>query len=73
MVVHGVLPLLPHIIGGRLNHFSKHPVRYKMWGQVCQAQPLPHADRLGLAVWVAFSDLYVRLVATGTITDLRFF
>jgi hypothetical protein len=24
-------------------------------------------------VWVAWSDVYVRLVASGTITDLRFF
>jgi len=24
-------------------------------------------------VWVALTDLYVRLVASGTITDLRFF
>jgi hypothetical protein len=24
-------------------------------------------------LWVAFSDVYVRLVASGTLTDLRFF
>jgi hypothetical protein len=24
-------------------------------------------------VWVAYSDVYVRLVASGTLTDLRFF
>ena len=29
--LHAVLPLLPHIIGGRLKHFSKHPVRYWIW------------------------------------------
>ena len=23
-----------HIVGGRLKHFSKHPVRYRMWGWV---------------------------------------
>jgi hypothetical protein len=24
-------------------------------------------------IWVALTDLYIRLVASGTITDLRFF
>ena len=23
-----------HIIGGRLKHFSRHPIRFKMWGFV---------------------------------------
>ena len=44
--VHRVLPLLPHIIGGRLKHFSEHPVRYRAWMQVVQAQHPPHAARL---------------------------
>ena len=34
------------IIGGRLNHFSRHPVRYKMWGYVSQAQRQAHAAGL---------------------------
>lgn len=62
-----------HIIGGRLKHFSKHPIRYKMWGVVSKL----NARHMQLAwfslVFVALTDLYVRLVASGTIRDPRFF
>ena len=62
-----------HIIGGRLRHFSKHPVRYRLWGAVSKLN-----DRHGLYAWlslgsVALVDFYVYLLATGTISDLRFF
>ena len=36
-----------HIVGGRLKHFSKHPVRYRLWTQVSQAQHPPHAATPG--------------------------
>ena len=35
-----------HIIGGRLKHFSKHPVRYKALGLRVQAQRPPHGPGL---------------------------
>lgn len=38
-----------HIIGGRLKHFSKHPVRYRLWGWVKPAERPPHAAGLGVA------------------------
>jgi len=62
-----------HLIGGRLKHFSKHPVRYWAWTQVTKL----NARHMPLA-WVSlfsvgFADLYVALVASGTITDLRIF
>ena len=62
-----------HIVGGRLRHFSKHPVRYKAWGLVSKLNA-----RHGLYAWlslfsVAFVDFYVYLLATDRITDLRFF
>ncbi len=62
-----------HILGGRLRHFSKHPVRYKAWGLVSKLNA-----RHALYAWlslisVAVADLYVFLLATDTITDLRFF
>ena len=38
-----------HIVGGRLRHFSKHPVRYKLWTWVSKLNG-PRAVRLGLAV-----------------------
>ena len=62
-----------HIIGGRLRHFSKHPVRYKAWGLVSKLNAR-HALYAWLSLFsVALVDLYVYLLATGRITDLRFF
>ena len=62
-----------HIIGGRLRHFSKHPVRYRMWGWVSRLNAR-HAQWAWLSLFsVALTDLYVYLLATGTISDVRFF
>ena len=61
-----------HVVGGRLKHFSKHPVRYWMWGQVSKLN-----TRHKLFAWITLgtlmlTDFYVMLVASGTISDLRF-
>jgi hypothetical protein len=60
-------------VGGRLVHFSRHPVRYKAWTLVSRL----NGNHMKLAwislVFVAFTDFYVRLVATGAISDPRFF
>jgi hypothetical protein len=62
-----------HLIGGRINHFSKHPVRYKLWGFVSRLNP-HHPKFAWISLFgVALTDAYVRLVATHTITDVRFF
>ena len=62
-----------HIIGGRLRHFSKHPVRYRLWGWVSRLNAR-HAQWAWLSLFsVALADLYVYLLATGTISDPRFF
>lgn len=62
-----------HIIGGRLKHFSAHPVRYKAWMFVSRL----NARHMQLAwvslVFVALTDLYVALVASGTLTDPKLF
>jgi len=62
-----------HIVGGRLTHFSKHPVRYRFWTWVSAL----NARHMQLAwvslVFVAFTDFYIRLVATGAVTDPLFF
>ena len=54
-----------HIVGGRLNHFSAHPLRYRAWTLVSRL----NARHMQLAwislVGVALTDLYVRLLATG--------
>jgi hypothetical protein len=62
-----------HIVGGRLNHFSKHPVRYRFWTVVSRLNARHMQIAWVSLVWVALADFYVRLVASGTITDLRFF
>jgi hypothetical protein len=62
-----------HIIGGRLKHFSRHPVRYKMWGWVSVLNRRHMYLAWASLVFVALTDLYVRLVASGTIHDPRFF
>jgi hypothetical protein len=62
-----------HITGGRLRHFSKHPVRYWMWQQLSKL----NAKHMQLAwaslVWLALADFYIFLLARGTFHDPRFF
>ena len=61
-----------HIAGGRLKHFSKHPLRYRAWTVVSKLN-VRHMQlawtTLGTLV---LTDFYVMLVASGTISDLRF-
>ena len=62
-----------HAVGGRLRHFSKHPVRYWMWSQATRLNTKHAQIAWASLVFVALTDLYVRLVASGAITDPRFF
>ena len=62
-----------HITGGRLRNFSKHPVRYWMWTQVSKLNA-KHMQYAWISLyWVLLTDLYIRLVASGAISDPRFF
>jgi hypothetical protein len=62
-----------HLIGGRLRHFSKHPVRYRLWTWASKGNRY-HPLLAWLSLFsVALADLYVYLLATGTIEDPRFF
>ncbi|MFC7817516.1 MULTISPECIES: hypothetical protein [unclassified Streptomyces] len=62
-----------HIVGGKLKHFSRHPVRYRMW----QWAGKLNARHMQLAwaslVSVALADFYVYLVASGAFDDPRLF
>ncbi|RLK61530.1 hypothetical protein [Actinokineospora cianjurensis] len=62
-----------HIAGGRLKHFSKHPVRYRAWTFVSKLNV--HHMRLAWTTLgtLVLTDLYVMLVASGAISDLRIF
>jgi hypothetical protein len=56
-----------HIVGGRLKHFSKHPIRFKMWGFVSKLNQRHMQLAWASLVFVALTDLYVRLAASGTL------
>jgi hypothetical protein len=61
-----------HVVGGRLKHFSKHPVRYWMWTQVSKLN-----TRHKTYAWITLgtlmlTDFYIALVAAQVIPDLRF-
>jgi hypothetical protein len=62
-----------HIVGGRINSFSKHPLRYKAWTGVSRLNGRHMQLAWASLVSVALTDFYVFLLATGTISDLRFF
>jgi hypothetical protein len=62
-----------HVTGGRLKHFSKHPVRYKAWTLVSRLNN-KHMQLAWISLgFVCFTDLYIRLVASGVFADPRFF
>jgi hypothetical protein len=62
-----------HAVGGRLTHFSRHPVRYRAW-TIASRLNTRHPLYAWLSlVGVALADLYVRLLASGAITDPKFF
>ncbi|MFI5956459.1 hypothetical protein [Cryptosporangium sp. NPDC051539] len=61
-----------HIVGGKLKHFSKHPVRYRAWTFISRL----NGHHMGLA-WttlatLALTDFYVMAVSAGWFSDLRF-
>ncbi len=62
-----------HAVGGRLRHFSKHPVRYQLWTWVSKIN-VHHGRYAWYSLFsVALVDFYIYLLATGTIEDVRFF
>jgi hypothetical protein len=62
-----------HIVGGRLRHFSKHPIRYRLWSWISTLNHT-HARWAWLSLFsVALTDLYIYFLANGTFSDPRFF
>jgi hypothetical protein len=62
-----------HITAGKINHFSKHPVRYWLWQRVS----FLNGRHMQLA-WttlgtLVLTDFYIWMVSAHHITDLRFF
>jgi hypothetical protein len=62
-----------HLCGGGLDLFSKSPTRYRLWLLTSRLNHRHMQIAWVSLVGVASADLYVRLVASGVITDLRFF
>jgi hypothetical protein len=62
-----------HIVGGRLNSFSRHPLRYRAWTLASRLNARHMQYAWASLFTVAFTDFYVFLLATDTISDLRFF
>lgn len=62
-----------HITGGRLRSFSRHPVQYWLWTRVSRLNARHMEWAWASLVVVALADLYIRLVASGTIRDITFF
>jgi hypothetical protein len=62
-----------HIIGGRLKHFSRHPVRYRLWSFV-SALNTRHMQLAWITLGtLAVTDFYVMAVSAGWFPDPRFF
>jgi len=62
-----------HMCGGNVNQFSKHPIRYRLWKFVTPLNT-KHMQFAWISLtWVALTDLYVRLVASGWIPDHKLF
>jgi hypothetical protein len=58
-----------HIVGGRLKHFSRHPMRYRAWGLVSRLNARHMQWAWISLVWIALTDLYVWLVAANVFSD----
>jgi hypothetical protein len=61
-----------HVAGGRLKHFSKHPLRYRLWTFISKLNARHMQFAWASLASVALTDLYILAVAAGWIGDLRF-
>lgn len=62
-----------HVTGGRLRHFSRHPIRYRWWTFVSRINTR-HMEYAWITLGtLAVTDFYVWMVASGTWSDPRFF
>ncbi|CAB4849341.1 unannotated protein [freshwater metagenome] len=60
-------------VGGRITHFSKHPLRYRMWTLISKLNTR-HMQWAWISLCtVVLADFYVYLLASGRISDLTFF
>ncbi len=62
-----------HLTGGRVNLFSKAPIRLWFWKKVSVINPHHQLYAWLSLIWIAFTDFYVYMVSSGMIHDPRFF
>ena len=62
-----------HVCGGYLNSFHSAPGKYKTWTFISKLNEKHMEFAWVSLIWVGLTDAYVRLLAMGMITDLRFF
>jgi hypothetical protein len=61
-----------HLTAGRINNFSKHPIRYWIWMQLTKINQHHMKFAWITLASLVITDMYVALVSSGAITDLRF-
>ncbi len=62
-----------HIFGGRLKHFSKHPMQYWFWTQLSKLNGRHMQFAWISLIMVMLTDFYMMAVSAGWIADLRIF
>jgi hypothetical protein len=62
-----------HLCGGQVKSFSQHPVRYRLWKLLTPLNAIHMKFAWASLIFVAFTDLYVRLVAGGVFSDPKLF
>lgn len=58
-----------HLCGGQVKSFAKHPIRYRLWKLVTPLNARHMNFAWASLVFVALTDLYIRLVASGAFHD----
>ncbi len=61
-----------HLCGGGLKKFSEHPIRHRIWKALTPLNAHHMVFAWMSLVFVALTDVYVRLVASGAIHDYGF-
>ena len=62
-----------HVVGGRLKHFSRHPIRYRFWTLVSKLNGRHGTFAMVSLFTVILTDAYIMAVSADWITDLRLY
>ena len=62
-----------HVLGGKLKHFSRNPIRYGLWQRASWFNARHMQFAWASLVSVTLTDVYIMSVSAGWISDLRFF